>query len=219
MQSITLAFENIQRHLESLGSTHIDEFNQSDTLFIITDMINGFAHEGALSSPRVKALCNPIANLAQAFEAKEIPIIAFADTHPENSPEFTSYPPHCLGGTEESDIVPEIKNALKTLKRIDKNSTNGYQEPEFQTLLAQNPQWTNFVVVGDCTDICIQQFAVTLKTHFNRLNQTVRVIVPADKVQTYDYDLHHGDLLHTMGLYMMVQNGVEVVKTIDTSPR
>lgn len=217
MQSITLAFENIQRHLETLGRVNINEFSPSDTVFIITDMINGFAHQGALSSPRVKALCTPIAELAQAFEAKGIAIIAFADTHPENSPEFTSYPPHCMAGTDESEIVPEIKNVLKTLRRIDKNSTNGYQEPEFQALLAQNPQWTNFVVVGDCTDICIQQFAVTIKTHFNRINQAVRVVVPADKVQTYDYDLHHGDLLHTMALYMMLQNGVEVVRTIDTT--
>ncbi|MCK8060590.1 MULTISPECIES: isochorismatase family cysteine hydrolase [unclassified Fusibacter] len=205
------AFERIRSSYEALEKIDLSQFSKDDTVLLITDMINGFAHFGALSSPRVLAIAQPIAEFAKLCEEKQIEILAFADAHTEKSPEFGSYPTHCLKGTEESEIVPEIATAV-SFKRIDKNSTNAYLEPEFQKLLEGNPKWKNFIVVGDCTDICINQLAITLKTHFNRLDEKVNVIVPVDLVDTYDYDLHEGDLLHIMGLYMMEQNGVQLVK-------
>lgn len=204
------AFNRIKDSYRDLPKLDMSRFSEHDTVLIITDMINGFAHFGPLSSPRVAAIAAPIAKFGKQFETKGIKIIAFADAHSQDSPEFSSYPPHCMAGTDESKIVPEIAQTL-TYQRIDKGSTNGYLEPRFQALMQAN-QWTKYVIVGDCTDICINQLAVTLKTHYNRLDQVVDVIVPVDLVDTYDFDLHAGDLLHIMGLYMMQQNGVELVK-------
>lgn len=204
------AFNHIKDSYRDLPALDMMRFSKQDTVLIITDMINGFAHFGPLSSPRVAAIATPIAKFGKQFEEKGIKIIAFADAHSESSPEFSSYPIHCIAGTDESRIVPEIAQNL-TYQRIDKGSTNGYLEPEFQSIMHAN-QWTQYVIVGDCTDICINQLAVTLKTHYNRLDQVVDVIVPVNLVDTYDYDIHAGDLMHVMGLYMMQQNGVELVK-------
>lgn len=203
------AFKKIELSYKKLPKLDMMRFNKEDTVLLITDMINGFAHFGALASPRVAAIAVPIARIGKIFQDKGIEIIAFADAHSEDSPEFISYPPHCIAGTPESDIVPEISGAL-TFTRIDKGSTNAYLEPVFQKMIAKK-RWTKFVVVGDCTDICINQLAVTLKTHFNRIDQQVDVIVPVDLVDTYDCELHEANLLHIMGLYMMQQNGVELV--------
>ncbi|HEY8364861.1 MAG TPA: isochorismatase family protein, partial [Haloplasmataceae bacterium] len=97
---------------------------------------------------------------------------------------------------------------------FEKNSTNGFLEPKFQEWLSINKDITNFIIVGCCTDICILQFALTLKTHFNRLNKESRIIVPINAVNTYDGGLHDGELMHIMALYNMMINNIELVKEI-----
>jgi nicotinamidase-related amidase len=109
--------------------------------------------------------------------------------------------------------VDELKD-LGGWTLIPKNSTNGFLEPAFQEWLAKNEAIDTFIVTGDCTDICIQQFAITLKTWFNRKDRKSRIIVPIDAVDTYDLGLHSGDLMHVMALYNMIGNGVEVVSGI-----
>jgi nicotinamidase-related amidase len=213
METIMKAYRRIEESVLESPCINFSQIDEKRSVLIITDMINGFAHEGALASPRVKGIIDPIVKLAKELQSRGIPIIAFADAHPEQAVEFESYAPHCILGTTESAIVPEIEKEIN-YKRMNKNSTNGYLEPEFQLFLMENPLINQFVIVGNCTDICIQQLAITLKTHFNRLNQKVDVIVPINALETYDYDLHQGDLMHTMGLYMMKQNGVRIVKAI-----
>ncbi|CAA7603210.1 Hypothetical protein DEACI_4033 [Acididesulfobacillus acetoxydans] len=58
------------------------------------------------------------------------------------------------------------------------------------------------------------QFCLTLKAYFNRPDITSRIVVPLKAVDTFDSDLHHGDLTHTMALYFMALNGIEVVEGI-----
>jgi len=84
-------------------------------------------------------------------------------------------------------------------------------EEAFQKWMKENPEVVNFIVTGDCTDICVQQFAITLKTWFNMQNKKCRIIVPINAVATYDFGLHDGNFTHVMALYNMMINGVEVV--------
>lgn len=81
--------------------------------------------------------------------------------------------------------------------------------------MKDNKHIDTFIITGNCTDICVQQFAITLKTWFNRQNIKVRVIVPVNAVETYDFGLHDGDLMNVMALYNMMINGVEVVAGIE----
>lgn len=207
------ALEAVYDTLESLKEISLDELDPYTTAMISVDMINGFAKEGALYSPRVKALIPQIAELIKACGNVGIPHIAFADAHPEDSPEFSYYPPHCMTGSVESELVEELKSA-GPYTRIQKNSTNGFLEPEFQAWMHSNDQLDTFIVVGDCTDICIEQFATTLKCSFNRINRPVRVVVPVNMVDTYDLGTHNGDLMHATALMMLIGNGVEVVRGI-----
>jgi nicotinamidase-related amidase len=81
-----------------------------------------------------------------------------------------------------------------------------------------------FIVVGDCTDICVYQLAMHLLTWANARDLEWRVIVPEDCVQTYDLPLetanqvgakpHPGDLLHQVFLYHMALNGIEIVRSV-----
>lgn len=209
----TNALEAVYDTLTALPEIALDSLDAGKTVLIVVDMINGFAKAGALYSPRVEALIPGIAALSRACGERGMPMLAFADAHPAQSPEFQSYPPHCLAGTEESRLVAELEGTGPWM-RIDKNSTNGFLEPAFQAWLEEHNQADTFIIVGDCTDICIQQFATTLKCSFNRLNRPVRVIVPMALVDTYDFGVHHGDLMHAMALMMLIGNGIEVVKEV-----
>jgi hypothetical protein len=73
----------------------------------------------------------------------------------------------------------------------------------------------DFIVVGNCTDLCVYQAAMQLKMRFNGAGWYTRsVIVPADCVQTYDALGHPGDQMHDVFLRHMALNGIEVVTSI-----
>jgi nicotinamidase-related amidase len=197
--------------LEKLPEVQLKDIESKKTALVIVDMINGFAREGVLSSPRVGALIPGITEISHKCDELGILKLAFADCHTQNSPEFASYPVHCIADTAEGEIVDEIKET-GGYKLILKNSTNGFHEEEFQNWLRENGQIDTFIITGDCTDICIQQFAITLKTWFNKQDRKARIIVPVNAVETYDLGVHSGDLIHVMALYNMMINGIELVK-------
>ena len=55
------------------------ELDASRTAVLVLDMINGFAKEGALSSPRVEAILGETARLCSEAKALGLSIVAFAD--------------------------------------------------------------------------------------------------------------------------------------------
>ena len=214
MKDCTDTINNIYDLIVILPSIKIDELQYKQTALVIVDLVNGFAKEGALNSPRVKELISEIVELYKNCDKLEITKLAFADCHTESSPEFEAYPIHCLQNSYESEIVDEIKE-IGGYTLIQKNSTNGFLEEKFQKWLNENAELNTFVITGDCTDICVQQFAITLKTFFNMLNKKVRIIVPINLVEKYDYELHNGNLMNLMAIYNMIINGIEIVKEIE----
>ena len=94
--------------LAALPSLALSTLDSESTALFVVDMVEGFARQGAMASPRVEALIAPIAALAGRCEAAGIPVVAFADTHAPDSLELQAYPPHCLRGTEEARLCPEI---------------------------------------------------------------------------------------------------------------
>ena len=150
----------------ALPDLPLDAFAPASTALCILDMVNGFAVSGALASPRVGALIEPVAALARRCREAGMPVLAFADTHTPESPELSSYPPHCLRGTAEAQVCAPIA-AVPGLVTIEKNSTNGFLEDAFRRWLGDNPDIRTLIVVGDCTDICVYQFAVAAKAYFN----------------------------------------------------
>ena len=210
MEKIINNYKSLLSNLENLKSLSINNLDLNKTGLFIVDMNNGFAKEGALSSPRVEEIIDPIADFGKVISSKINTIVAFTDTHDEDAVEFKSYPAHCLRGDIESEVVKEIL-AIDNLEIIEKNSTNGF----FAIDIEKYKNLDNFIVVGCCTDICVYQFVLTLKTYFNQNNLDKNIIVPMNLVETYDIDMvHSGDFLNTIFLNSMMQNGINVVKDI-----
>lgn len=217
LQQVAPALDEILTTLAQQPHLDLAQLPLDRAVLVSVDMNEGFTRKGPLSSPRINALSPEVARVHRRCRDLGIPMLVFTDSHDQNSPEFIenggSYPTHCLAGTEESEPIPEIQE-IGGYTLIPKNSTNGYLEPAFQAWRRQNPDRTVFVVIGDCTDICVSHFATTLKADANRQNQTVRVIVIGSAVQTYDAPWHPGDLLHVMALFMMHGNGIEIAPQV-----
>ena len=194
---------------------------------ISIDVINGFCKSGPLASERVGRIARPVAELFQ--HAYELGVRDFAltqDTHDPATPEFHSYPPHCVRGTDESEAVDELKRLpfFGEIAIFPKNSINSHLGTGLGAWLRERPQLDRFVVVGDCTDLCTYQAAMQLRLEANAENLARRVIVPADAVDTFDTPVsvardlgihaHDADLHHALFLRHMAMNGVEVVEKL-----
>jgi nicotinamidase-related amidase len=208
----------------------IDEAGGPDRVAIMAvDVTHGFCNEGALSSPRVGAIVPPIVRLfKRAYKLGVRHFVLPQDTHSADAVEFGSFPPHCVGGTPESETVPELKNLpfSHLFLVMEKNSVSVSIGTGMDRWLAAHPEVTTFLTVGDCTDFCSYQLAMHLRLRANVLRlQDVRVILPIDGVNTFDIPVeaaeehgilaHHGDLMHLVFLLNMAENGVEVVSRVE----
>lgn len=206
----------------------LKEHPADHTALVIVDVVNGFTKEGNLSSPRVAKIIKPVVELVRHADSLGVNhYLLPQDQHPENSLEFEVYPRHCVEGSYEAKTVEELQelpNAYK-YKVFPKRSINPALEPDLQSWLNHNEEVTQFIVVGDCTDICIHQMAMYLKIRSIARNVRFSVVVPANCVDTYNVDadpahrnapdLHPGDLMHCLFLYHMHLNGVRVVAEIE----
>ncbi len=199
--------------MDTLPDLPFASLDAEDTVLVICDMITGFAEHGALSSPRVAACIPDIAKLLSACKTAGIPTVAFADTHPEDAAEFMRYPKHCVIGTDECEIVPRLAE-IGGYVTIPKNSTNGALTEAFQAYLQANNNRNTIVLCGCCTDICVMQFALTLKAYGDQNHHPYRIILPAALTDTFDGDGHDGDTFRLLGLQLMAQAGIEIIKEV-----
>ena len=212
---------------ESLPEVKLEEIvgDPGRVALASVDLTNGFCCEGPLASPRVAGIIPATVRLFQrAYDLGVRHFLLPQDTHDADALEFLAYPPHAVGGTSESDTVDELK-ALPfsdSFVIIPKNSVSCDLGTDLDPWLDAHPGVTTFIVVGDCTDICVYLMAMHLRLRANVLGVgEARVVIPADCVQTYDLSVeaaaqvgalpHDGDLLHSIFLYHMALNGVEVV--------
>lgn len=214
MEKAKQTFQGIYGMMWDKGALRFTQIDKEKTALVVIDMVNGFVREGAMKNDLAVDIIEPIADYMKRFNEEGMPVIAFGDCHKKESPEFDRYPEHCVEGTSEVEIVDELK-AVGGYKYIAKASTNAFLEEEFQAWLKENPQITDFVITGVCTDICVMQFVLTLKAYFDKNNVKSRIILPLNAIETYEKGGHQITLTNTMGIYFMEENGAEVVFEIN----
>lgn len=223
--------EAIERWFKNLPIVDAEIFEGDVAIFVI-DMVNGFATEGVLASPRVQALSAPIASFLAAANAAGVcpsDMTLAQDTHTSASREFAAFPAHCLAGSTESQTVVEIaalpfagdipvveKNSLNVFLPIKPNSNGTI--PLDQFVLGN---YHRVIFVGDCTDLCVMANAMHLRLMANAQNRDLEVVVIANLVDTYDMPItvaeqigafsHDGDFFHQVSLYQMALSGCRVV--------
>lgn len=222
-------FVYLQRWLADLPEAEASQVfaRPANTAVLSVDMTNAFTREGNLASPRVAGIITPIVRLFETAWSQGVrEMVLLQDCHTPEAEEFGAFAPHAVCGTSEAEAVDEIKALpfYDQLEIIPKNSINPAQATGFNEWLERHSQVDTFIVVGDCTDICVYQLAMHLLTWANARDLECRVIVPEDCVQTYDLPLetanqvgakpHPGDLMHQVFLYHMALNGIEIVRSV-----
>ena len=156
-------------------------------VILVVDMLNGFHNMGNLANPRTASI---IPNIRELLERKMkeggYRVVFLNDNHLSDDKEFEMFPPHCVEGTEETNVVAELQefcdmgnNTVYPKKRY-----SGFFQTYLEGLLVfERPE--EVIVVGVCTDICVLHTVADLR------NRDYQVIVPADCVETFDAPNHN----------------------------
>ncbi len=210
------AMEKIEQELKG-NTVDLESLDKGKTALFVVDMVVGFVYSGALSSPRVAAIVNNIDELNK--KTKGYKKLFFLDNHEKDSQEFRYFPSHCIKGTNEAELISELKTEYSEGPEtfyVEKNSTNGFYSKGFQEWLKKyEDEVDNFIITGCVTDICVLQFALSIKAYFNENNKNKRVIVPMNTVETYDGGSHDAYLMNLFALYNMHISGIEIVEKIN----
>jgi nicotinamidase/pyrazinamidase len=157
---------------------------------IVVDTLRGFLEAGypLYCGPAARSVIAPIHRLLDRERAAGSAIIYVADRHATDDKEFHVFPPHCIAGTAESDVSPELAPHPGDAV-IGKTRYSGF----FGTQLAQRLRDlapTRLIVVGVCTDICV------LHTVADARSRDYAVEVPVDCVASFDPEAHKWALQH-----------------------
>ncbi len=179
---------------------------------VIVDEVNGFCTPGAgnLAPPapdaRIERMVEETDRLARAFADRHRPIFVTLDTHEPDRPE-PPYPPHCIRGSGEEELVPRLawleRYPEATLLRKDCiNTFVGAMEPAnvrgaHGLFVNRFVDWVlvhdlrALVVVGICTDICVMDFVLTALSARNHrlLGELADIVVYEPACSTYDLPL------------------------------
>jgi nicotinamidase/pyrazinamidase len=150
---------------------------------IVVDVLNGFCKFGNLASPSCDAAIPEIQRVVEARQRAGDALIFLADTHDPNDREFEIFPVHCVRGTAEAEVVPELQPFVAGATLVRKRRYSGFFETDLEArLAAARPE--RVTLVGVCTDICVLHTAADLR------NRDYRTIVPARAVATFDAPGH-----------------------------
>jgi len=183
--------------------------NTEKRALVIVDMIRGFIMEGKMASPSVYKIVPEIVKQVESYIKNGYTIIAFYDCHDTDCEEFKSYPAHCVKGSKECELVPELKKFEKHMIMIPKNTTNGFNTPEFREI-AKRANFEEVKVTGCLTDICVEQFATNF-ARYNKLNgKQTKIVVPKNAVATFDAPNHNEKIEQAKSFNRMAALGITI---------
>ena len=132
---------------------------------------------GKLYVPGAEKLLPNIRKLTDAARRDEVFLVSHGCFHPENDPEFSQFPPHCLKGTAGAELVPEaladkvarIENVPSTKLPADlaqyqqvlleKQTLDIFKTLHADELVDRLGNTAEFIVFGVVTEYCVN-FAV-----------------------------------------------------------
>lgn len=214
IKSDDIQLKKYELYLGSLPFINTKKIESKKTVFVMVDIINGFIREGILHDKEIENIILPVKFFLEYCNKNNIKSIAFSDCHSEESCEFSDFPPHCIEGDNECKIVDELTQTGGFVI-IDKNSVNGFHASGFRKFLENNMDKSCYIVCGDCTDICVLNFCLSLKTYFNEINKLSEVIVPLNMIETFQTEKHNRNFANISALYIMETNGIKLIGGIE----
>lgn len=161
------------------------------TVVMIIDMERGFTDpNGTLyAGETVREIIEPIKKILRAEKKKGSQFIFTRDMHDPDDKEFEMWPPHCVRGSWETEIDPELADFAKDAIIIDKRRYSAFFDTDLERILDRiHPD--RIIVTGVATDICVMYTTADLR------NRDYPVIIPANAVTSFDPEAHAFALKH-----------------------
>jgi nicotinate phosphoribosyltransferase len=156
---------------------------------LVVDMLRGFMEEGypLYCGARARRIISNIQGLLERELAQDSKIFFICDHHDPDDSEFKVFPPHCVAGSAEVEVIPELTQYPGEV--IPKKRYSAFYGTNLDEKLKQlKPE--KVIVCGVCTDICV------CHTVANARNRDYQVEVPVDCVASFDEKAHHFALEH-----------------------
>ncbi len=156
---------------------------------LVVDMVRGFLEEGypLYCGARARRIIPNVQSLLEQELARGSRVFFLCDHHSPDDPEFRMFPPHCLEGTAEAEVIPELIQYQGEV--IPKRRYSAFFDTPLDEKLSQlKPE--KLIICGVCTDICV------LHTVADARNRDYNVEVPVDCVASFDEKAHHSALEH-----------------------
>ena len=114
-------------------------------------------------------------------------VFFICDNHDPDDREFEMFPAHCIAGTAEAEVIPELSGY--PAERILKKRYSGFFNTPLEEKLKQlKPD--KLIICGVLTDICV------LHTTADARNRDYEVEIPVDCVSSPDKEAHRFALEH-----------------------
>ena len=160
-----------------------------NNVVIVEDMLRGFLEEGHplyCGADARKIIVN-VQRLLEKESKKGARIFFIADSHAPDDLEFKMFPPHCVIGTAECEVVPELKKYVD--KVIPKQRYSSFFNTDLEKELKKlKPE--KVIVCGVCTDICVMHTVADARA------RDYQVEDPVDCVASFDNEAHKWALKH-----------------------
>ena len=156
---------------------------------LVIDMVRGFMEEGypLYCGERARRIIPSIQSLLKGELARGSKVFFVCDHHAPDDEEFSQFPPHCIEGTAETELIPELAGYKGEV--IPKRRFSAFfGTPVEEKLKKLKPD--KLIVCGVCTDICVYH------TVSDARNRDYKVEVPVDCVASFDEAAHHFALNH-----------------------
>lgn len=174
----------------------------TSTAFIDVDTQFDFMRpEGGLYVPGAETLAGNLAQLIHYAKAHQIPVIASADAHLPDDPEFNVFPSHCVKGTPgqlrvdathdpEARVIPNHSHelALGDTRSVvlEKVVFDMFDNPNTEAVLRHFGA-SDYVVFGVATDYCVRAAALGLRQrgyNVTVVSDAIKAVTPAGETAT-----------------------------------
>jgi nicotinamidase/pyrazinamidase len=156
---------------------------------LVVDMLRGFLEEGypLYIGAASRRIIPRIQQLLDREIARDSRIYFICDNHDPDDLEFKMFPPHCIAGTAEAEVIPELAKYEGEI--IPKKRYSGFYGTNLEDRLKELPP-EKLVICGVLTNICV------LHTTADARNRDYDVEIPVDCVASPDEAAHRFALEH-----------------------
>jgi len=150
---------------------------------IVLDMLRGFLEEGypLYCGIEARSIIPNVQKLLERELKQNSKIFYLCDHHTPDDPEFRMFPSHCIEGTEEAELIPELLQYPGEI--IPKRTFSSFYNTSLEKKLeAIKPE--TIVICGVCTHICVLHAVIDTR------DRGYEVEVPVDCVASFDKKAH-----------------------------